>query len=69
MEPFRSKYLTAILVAAAGVEAAGLLAGAAYLLEGRILALVAGGICALAILASLPTQRRVNDLLASRPRD
>lgn len=64
---FRAKYIAAVIVGAAGIEAAGLLSAVAYLLEGRLAALIAGGVCALVLLLAIPTQRGVDKVIDSKP--
>ena len=65
--PFRTKYMAAVIVGAAGIEAGGLLSAVAYFLEGRIAALGAGALCVLCLLLSLPSRRGVDSLIDSRP--
>ena len=65
--PFRAKYMAAVIVGAAGIEAGGLLSAVAYFLEGRIAALAAGLFCVLCLLLSLPSRRGVDNLIDRRP--
>lgn len=67
LAPFRGKYMAAVIVGAAGIEAGGLMCAVAYFLEGRVAALGAGALCLLCLLLSIPSRRGVDKLIESRP--
>lgn len=60
---FVGKYQAATIVWCAGLEGAGLMAGVAFLLEGRVLSLALAAFLACWILFSIPTRGRLDSLL------
>ncbi len=65
--PFRQKYSVAVIAGAAGTEAAGLMAGIAYLLEGQTPALGVGALCVVLLLLQFPSRSKVDGLIDGRP--
>jgi len=60
---FQQRYTAAVIAAAAMIEGAGFLLATAFLVEKNVMALTAGVLCLLVLLAAVPTRGKLNMLL------